>query len=107
MAVPRILSVREARSGLTQVMKDVREPGAQPVYVGAHRKPEVVIMSAEQYEQLTGQQAIDNSIASARLEGLEASERDVDLMKRVAAGELTTEQAVAIALGTDADRASA
>ena len=107
MAVPRILSVREARTGLAQVMKDVREPGAEPIYVGAHRKPEVVIVSAERYAELVGQQAIDNSVASARLEGLEATDRDLDLMKRVASGELTTEQAIQIALGTTADRASA
>ena len=107
MAVPRILSVREARQGLKALMDQVKEPGAEPVFVGSHRKPEVVIMSAEHYERLvTGQEAIDNTVASARLEGLEATEVEVELMKRVAAGELTTEQAIEIALGT-ANRASA
>lgn len=107
MSVPVTLSVREARQGLAQLMKRVREPGAGPVFVGSHRKPEVVIMSVEEYEKLvTGQRAIDNSVASARLEGLEASAQDVELMKRVASGELTTEQAIEIALGTAA-RASA
>lgn len=72
MAVPRILSVREARAGLTQVMKDVREPGADPIYVGAHRKPEVAIVSADRYaeHELTTEQAIqialDTSFASSR-----------------------------------------
>jgi hypothetical protein len=71
------------------------------VYVGAHRKPEVVIMSSEQYDRLvTRSWAIYNSVASARLEGLEASDADIELMRRVEAGELTTEQAIQIALGS-------
>lgn len=107
MNVPEVLSVREARQGLAALMKRVQEPGAEPVFVGPHRKPAVVIMSVNEYEKLvTGQAAIDNSLASARLEGLEPTQQDVDLMKRVAAGELTTEQAIEIALGT-ATRASA
>lgn len=108
MAVPRIMSVTEARTGLTALMKQVRQPGAEPVFIGSHRKPEVVIMSAEAYDRLvTGDHAIDNTVASARLEGLKASAQDVDLMRRVAAGELTTEQAIEIALGTSKTAASA
>lgn len=42
--------------------------------------------------------AIDNTIASARLEGIEPTTYDLELMQRVASGELTTEQAIAIAL---------
>jgi len=55
-------------------------------------------MSVEKYDERL--RAIDNSVASARIEGMEATAQDIELMKRVASGELTTEQAVEIALGT-------
>ena len=42
--------------------------------------------------------AIENTISSARLERLEPSERDIELMRLVADGLLTTDEAVAIAL---------
>jgi hypothetical protein len=47
MAAPEILSVREFRAGLTGVLKQVQEPAADPVFVGAHRKAEAVVMSLD------------------------------------------------------------
>ena len=50
MVVPEVLSVREFRAGLAATIARVAK-GA-PAFVGAHRKPEVVVMSVEQYEAI-------------------------------------------------------
>lgn len=46
----------------------------------------------------THQRAIHATIASARLSGIEAETADRQLMQRVSRGEITTEQAVALAV---------
>jgi prevent-host-death family protein len=85
MATPDILSVREFRTGLTGVIKQVQEPGADPVFVGAHRKPEAVIMSVSQYEQLQRaaalrREAVTEALASGA-EGLEPSPEGLDMFE--------------------------
>jgi PHD/YefM family antitoxin component YafN of YafNO toxin-antitoxin module len=75
MVVPEVLSVREFRAGLAATIARVTK-GA-PAFVGAHRKPEVVVMSVEQYEALMRsarrRQAVAEALASVRAEGLEPS----------------------------------
>jgi PHD/YefM family antitoxin component YafN of YafNO toxin-antitoxin module len=56
-------------------LERVQEPGAGPVFVGAHRKPEAVVMSVSRYEELVAaaqrRADVDEALASVRAEGLE------------------------------------
>lgn len=51
MAVPRVLTIRELRNNLASVIDDAT--AGKWIYAGSHRKPEIVIMSVEQLQQLT------------------------------------------------------
>jgi prevent-host-death family protein len=82
---------------LAGVLKRVNEPGGGPVLVGAHRKPEAVVMSVSQYEAL--QQAaerrrtVESALGSLRAEGLQPSPEGRELLEGIAQGRLTTAQA--------------
>lgn len=96
-SVPEVLSVREFREELATTLKRVQEPGAEPVYVGAHRRPEAVVISAQRYRELTEldrrREAMDNALGSTRAEGLEPSPEALDLFDEVVAARVTTEEA--------------
>lgn len=98
MLLPEVLSFREFRAGLAATLKRVQEPDAGPVFVGAHRKPEAVVMSVAHYQCLREaaerRQAVDDALASVRLEGLEPSPLGLRLLDGVAAGRLDEEQAI-------------
>lgn len=94
MSTPDVLSVREFRAGLAATVKRVQDPSGAPVFIGAHRKPEVVVMSVSHYQELTEaaerREAVAEALASVRAEGLEPSPEDLELFTAVAAGELGT-----------------
>ncbi|MDN5930899.1 MAG: type II toxin-antitoxin system prevent-host-death family antitoxin [Pseudonocardia sp.] len=98
MLLPEVLSFREFRAGLAATLKRVQEPGAGPVFVGAHRKPEAVVLSAAEYERLRKaadrREAVDAALASVRAEGLEPSEHGLRLLDGMAAGRLDADEAV-------------
>ena len=100
--VPEVLSFREFRSGLAAVLRRVHQ-SHEAVFVGAHRKPEAVVVSVERYEALQEaaerQHAVAAALASVRVEGLEPSSEDLKLFMAVAAGELTTDELRARVLG--------
>ncbi len=64
--MPRVLTMRELRQGLSGVVDEVL--AGEAVFAGSHRKPEVVLMSVRQYEQLTGaqQRVLDSAIEVGR-----------------------------------------
>lgn len=96
MLLPQVLSFREFRAGLAATLKRVQEPDAEPVFVGAHRKPEAVVMSVSHYQHLRDRaerrEAVAEALASVRAEGLEPSADGLRLFAAVAAGTLTTEE---------------
>lgn len=99
MQRPEVLSVREFRTGLAATLKRVQRPGGGvPVFVGAHRKPEVVVMSVSQYQQLLEaaerHDAVAEALASVRIEGLEPTAEGLAVLEAVAAGELDEDQAI-------------
>ena len=51
-----VLATREARAQLPALLKHFREQGAdaEPVVIGAQRRPEAVVLSYERYLQLAG-----------------------------------------------------
>ena len=96
MLMPHVLSFREFRAGLAATLKRVQEPDAGPVFVGAHRKPEAVVMSVAHYQCLRDaverREAVDEALASVRAEGLEPSPEGLQMFAAVAAGTMTTDE---------------
>jgi PHD/YefM family antitoxin component YafN of YafNO toxin-antitoxin module len=96
VSLPEVLSFREFRSGLAAVLERLRRSPESAVFVGAHRKPEAVVLSVERYEVLQEaserQHAVAAALASVRAEGLEPSPEDLELFIAVAAGELSTDE---------------
>jgi PHD/YefM family antitoxin component YafN of YafNO toxin-antitoxin module len=90
---PEVLSFREFRAGLAATFKRVQGNG--PVFVGAHRKPEAVVMSVAHYRDLVEaserRQAVAEALASVRAEGLEPDEDVVTMFAAVSAGELSSD----------------
>lgn len=97
MRLPEVLSFREFREGLASTLRRVQEPDSEPVFVGAHRRPEAVVLSVARYEELVdaaGRRAdVDEALASVRAEGLEPSAEGLALLDDVAEGRLSTAQA--------------
>jgi len=93
-----VLSFREFRAGLAATLKRVQASGSGPVFVGAHRKPEAVVMSVSQYQQLMEaaerREAVAEALASVRAEGLEPSVECLALLEAIAAGEMDEDQAI-------------
>lgn len=95
VALPEVLSFREFRSGLAGALERVKG-SHEAVFVGAHRRPEAVVVSVEQYAALAEaaerQHAVAAALASVRAEGLEPSREDLALFVAVATGELSTDE---------------
>lgn len=98
MLLPEVLSFREFRAGLAATLKRVQDPATGPVFVGAHRKAEAVVMSVAHYQHLRDaaerREAVDEALASVRAEGLEPSPSGRELLDGIAAGRLDEEQAI-------------
>lgn len=98
----RFVGVRETRAGLRAVLDEVSAPGGEPVVVGSWRKPEAVVMSVEQYEDLATRAAMSDAvrqvIASSRLEGLEPTAAEIATLVAVDAGTVDVDDAIAAAV---------
>jgi prevent-host-death family protein len=96
MRTPEVLSFREFRAGLSATLKRVQGEG--PVFVGAHRKPEAVIMSVAHYHDLVEMSerraAVAEALASVRAEGLEPSAAGLAILKDLAAGNVDADDAL-------------
>ena len=89
-----VLATREARAQLPALLERFRQAGAdaEPVVIGAHRKPEAVVLSYERYLQLAGGRervsaALDRQAAEAAEvldadEALELANRELHAMRR-------------------------
>ncbi|MFJ9523012.1 type II toxin-antitoxin system Phd/YefM family antitoxin [Kitasatospora sp. NPDC101801] len=86
MEIQEIISVSDARTQLSQILGTLalEGPTAAPVVIGAHRKPQGVLMSIALYEELTGARrraGAASATGSVRAEGLQpsaASDADTD-----------------------------
>jgi len=96
MKPPEVLSFREFRTELAATLKRVQQDDT-PVFVGAHRRPEAVLLSVSHYQSLmeaaTRREAVAEALASVRAEGLEPSPEGLDMLEAIAAGRMSTEQA--------------
>jgi PHD/YefM family antitoxin component YafN of YafNO toxin-antitoxin module len=94
--LPEVLSFREFRAGLAAALDRVKQSDEAAVFVGAHRRPEAVVVSVERYEAMQEaaerQHAVAAALALVRAEGLEPSPEDLELFVAVAAGALSTDE---------------
>lgn len=98
VVVPEVLSVREFRAGLAAALARVTGQGSA-VFVGAHRRPEVVVMSVEQYEALVRsaqrREAVAEALASVRAEGLEPTLDGLEVLEAIASGRVEEDEGIA------------
>jgi PHD/YefM family antitoxin component YafN of YafNO toxin-antitoxin module len=96
VSIPEVLSISELREHLADAMTQVRGPSGSPVFVGRHRRAEVVLLSADRYAQLLADErrsAVASAIGSTRAEGLELSGFGQAVMSEVADGTLSYDDA--------------
>ncbi|MBB5873212.1 hypothetical protein F4553_006646 [Allocatelliglobosispora scoriae] len=69
------LTVREALDQLSGILEGFRQGNAGPVAIGSHRRREAVLVPAALWDALAGsrREAVDQTDASLRLEGLSRS----------------------------------
>ena len=93
---PEVLSFREFRTELAATLRRVQQDDT-PVFVGAHRKPEAVLISVSHYQSLVEaaaqREAVTEALASVRAEGLEPSPEGLEMLDAIAAGRMSTAQA--------------
>jgi PHD/YefM family antitoxin component YafN of YafNO toxin-antitoxin module len=87
-----VLATREARAQLSALLERFRRDGAdaEPVIIGARRRPEAVVLSYERYLQLAGGRervaaALDRQMREAGLdadEALELANSELHAMRR-------------------------
>jgi PHD/YefM family antitoxin component YafN of YafNO toxin-antitoxin module len=89
-----VLATREARAQLPAMLERFREAGAdaEPIVIGARRRPEAVVLSYERYVQLAGgrdrvaaalaQQARDATTPLDAEEALELANRELHAVRR-------------------------
>jgi len=77
VVMPRVLTMRELRQGLAGVVDEVL--AGEAVFAGSHRKPEVVLMSVRQYEQLTTarKRVLDSVVGSLQIDGTAPTEAEI------------------------------
>jgi PHD/YefM family antitoxin component YafN of YafNO toxin-antitoxin module len=104
MDIPEVVTVSDARAGLSRILAALEDAGsdASPVLIGAHRKPQGVLLSIEAFEALTGRSARRDAVASATAsvaaEGLAttgAADRDAEAYVQ---GEIDADTLVARAI---------
>jgi hypothetical protein len=77
--VDEVLPTREARAKLPSLLAGFRARGAEadPVVIGAHRRPEAVVLSYERYlAMLSGRERVKAILADRRAAGDGMSEED-------------------------------
>lgn len=88
-----VLATREARAQLSGLLERFRQDGvrAEPVVIGAHRRPEAVVLSYERYLQLIGgrervaaaldRQARESALTLTEDEALDLANRELHAMR--------------------------
>ncbi len=77
VVMPRVLTMRELRQGLSGVVEEVL--AGEAVFAGSHRKPEVVLMSVRRYEQLISdrQRVVDSVVGSLQIDGTAPTDAEI------------------------------
>ena len=105
--VVEVVTVRDARKNISRILSDLQEAGseAEPVFIGAHRKPEGVLLSVEAYQELAALRerfqrgaAVASAWGSVRAEGLEPSADFVSDASEFTSGQIDADELVRRAL---------
>lgn len=83
--VDEVLPTRDARAKLPSLLASFRARGADadPVVIGAHRRPEAVVLSYERYlAMLSGRERVQAILADRRAAGAGMSEEAVSYRLR-------------------------
>lgn len=85
------LSVREVREQLPSLLERFRHGDRRPVFLGAHRRTEAVMLPVEVYDELTARRrsAAEQSRSSLRVEGFRPSPEVEIIIDRWIHGEIT------------------
>lgn len=80
MQPDEVVTIRDARTNLSRILAGIHEAGsdAEPVFIGAHRKAEGVLLSVEAYRELAALRerfqrgdAVASAWGSLRAEGIQ------------------------------------
>ncbi|MCX5382340.1 type II toxin-antitoxin system Phd/YefM family antitoxin [Streptomyces sp. NBC_00083] len=110
--IPEVVTVSDARVGLSRMLAELEHDGAgaEPVLIGAHRKPQGVLLSVEAYEALTGRAArrtaVDSATGSLAAEGLTTTDESVHDTEAYVAGRMSADDLVARAVSRHATAAA-
>jgi PHD/YefM family antitoxin component YafN of YafNO toxin-antitoxin module len=100
MKIAEVVTVSDARAQLSRILTELADAGvsAEPVLIGAHRKPQGVLLSVEAFEALSGrvarQAAVDSATGSVAAERLRTSAKADEDSDAYARGEISAEELV-------------
>jgi PHD/YefM family antitoxin component YafN of YafNO toxin-antitoxin module len=98
VALTRVLTMRELRQNLADIVSEVSASNTTVVFAGSHRKPEVVVMSVHQYEHLTltadQDAALRSTLGTMDMEGQPLSADEQAVLRELIAGRITHEEYV-------------
>jgi hypothetical protein len=98
-----VVTVRDARKNISRILSDLQEAGpqAEPVFIGAHRKAEGVLLSVESYRELAALrerfrrgEAVASAWGSLRAEGLEPTAQFVRDANEFTSGQIDSDELV-------------
>jgi hypothetical protein len=103
MQQPEVVTVRDARKNISRILSDLQVAGseAEPIFIGAHRKPEGVLLSIEAYRELAALRerfrrgaAVASAWGSLRAESLEPSPAFVGDADEFTSGQIDADELV-------------
>jgi PHD/YefM family antitoxin component YafN of YafNO toxin-antitoxin module len=103
MQLTEVVTVSDARANLSRILSDLHDAGsgAEPVFIGAHRKAEGVLLSLESYRELadlqerfTRGEAVASTWGSLSAEGLKPTAQFVDDTGEFTSGRIDADELV-------------
>jgi hypothetical protein len=92
--IPHTLGVIEARERLPQILDDFRHGSRTPVFIGARRRTEAVIIPVDSFEEnfASRTKAAASALGSIRAEGGNPTSAAAAILERWTQGEISNEQ---------------
>jgi PHD/YefM family antitoxin component YafN of YafNO toxin-antitoxin module len=96
-----VVTVRDARTNLSRILSSLHDAGpqAEPVFIGAHRKPEGVLLSVESFRELMALrerfergEAVASAWGSLGAEGLKPTAQFVDDANDFTSGQIDADE---------------
>lgn len=103
MEPPEVVTVSDARTNLSRILSSLHDAGpeAEPVFIGAHRKAEGVLLSIESYRELNAlrerferAEAVASAWGSAEAEGLKPTPESARDAEQYISGSIDADELV-------------